>query len=108
MLFSLVLGIVLGALSVVFALQNVTVVTVSFFAWQVTAPLALILLGTILSAVVVVLLVLLPSLIKEAAYVRALRQQMREVEDEFSAYRTTQPIPPGSAAAQSAAREATV
>ena len=107
MLFSLVLGIILGALSVMFALQNVTVVTVSFFAWQITAPLAIILLGTILSAITVTLLVLLPSLISEAIYVKTLKQQKREVEDEFSAYRTSQPIPPASAAARTAAHSAT-
>jgi uncharacterized integral membrane protein len=108
MLFLLILGIILGAVSVVFALQNVTVVTVSFFSWQATAPLAFILLGTILSAVMVTLLVLLPSLIQEAMYVKTLRQQKREVEDEFSAYRTTQPVPPASVAAHAVAHPATV
>ena len=101
MLFLLGLGILLGAISVLFALQNVEVVTVTFFSWQMTAPLALILLGTILSAVIVTLLVLLPSLIQEAIYVKTLKKQRRELEDEFSAYRTTQPVPPGSVAAQS-------
>jgi uncharacterized integral membrane protein len=108
MLFLLVLGILLGATSVIFALQNVTVVTVSFFAWQVTAPLALVLLSTILSAVIVTLLVLLPSLIQEAMYVKTLKKQQRELEKEFSDYRTGQPVPPGSAAAQSVARATTV
>lgn len=108
MLILLILGIILGATSVIFALQNVALVTVSFFSWQVTAPLAFILLGTILSSVTVTLLMLLPSLIQEALYVKALKKQKREVEDEFSAYRTTQPVPPSSAAAHSAATEALV
>ena len=94
MLLSLVLGIVLGALSVIFALQNVTIVTVTFFAWQITAPLALVLLGTILSSITVTLLVLLPSLIQEEMYVRALKRQKREVEDEYSQYRAMQAAPP--------------
>ncbi len=104
MLFLLILGIILGATSVMFALQNVTVVTVSFFAWQVTAPLALILLSTILSSVIVTLLMLLPSLIQEAMYVKTLKLQKREVEDEFSAYRAGQPVPPESAAAHALSR----
>ncbi|MEK7601559.1 MAG: LapA family protein [Patescibacteria group bacterium] len=107
MLFLLILGIVLGALSVLFALQNVAVVTVTFFSWQMTAPLALVLLSTILTAVIVTLLVLLPSLIQEAMYVKALKKQKRELEDEFSAYRTGQPVPPASVAAQTVSRTTT-
>ena len=75
MLFLFILGLVLGAVSVIFALQNVTVVTVTFLAWQVTAPLAFILLGTMMCTVIVVLLMLLPSLIRDEFYVRAIKRE---------------------------------
>jgi putative membrane protein len=84
MILSLMLGIILGAISVIFALQNVTIVTVSFIDWQVTAPLALILLGTLLCGIVMTLLVLIPSLIRDEAYVRALKRQKRETEEELA------------------------
>ncbi len=87
MLFSLILGIILGALTVIFALQNVAVITVSFLAWEITAPLAFVLLGTALSSVVITLLMLIPSLVRDDLYVRTLKKQKREIEDEFAKYR---------------------
>ncbi len=63
MIFSLILGIALGAAAVIFALQNVTIVTVSFFAWQFTGSLALVLIMTVLSGVLAVLLMILPETI---------------------------------------------
>ncbi len=96
MLFLFILGLVLGAVSVIFALQNVTVVTVTFLAWQVTAPLAFILLGTMMCTVIVVLLMLLPSLIRDEFYVRAIKREKRAIEDEFAQYRTTHVPAPGA------------
>ena len=90
MIFSLLLGIVLGGISVVFALQNSEIVTVQFMTDQITAPLAMVLLGTMLSGAVVTLLILLPSVIRDEMYLRAVRRQKREVEDEFAKYRTSQ------------------
>jgi putative membrane protein len=88
MIISLVIGILLGSLSVVFALQNVAMVTVTFLAWQISAPLALVLLGSMLSGVVITLLVSLPSLIRDEMSVKVLRKQKKQLEDELAAYRT--------------------
>lgn len=87
MVISLVVGILLGSLSVVFALQNVAMVTVTFLAWQVTAPLALVLLGSMLSGIVITLLVSLPSLIRDALFVKVLVKQKKQLEDELAACR---------------------
>lgn len=84
MIISLILGILLGALSVIFALQNVAIVTVTFLAWQVSAPLALVLLGSMLSGVVITLLVSLPSLIRDDMYVSVLRGEKRKLEAELA------------------------
>lgn len=92
MVISLVIGILLGSLSVVFALQNVAMVTITFLAWQITAPLALVLLGSMLSGVVITLLVSLPSLIRDALYVKVLLNQKKQLEDELAKYRTPAPI----------------
>ncbi|MDB5238118.1 MAG: hypothetical protein JWM46_388 [Candidatus Kaiserbacteria bacterium] len=88
MIISLVIGILLGSLSVVFALQNVVTVTVTFLAWQITAPLALVLLGSMLSGVVITLLVSLPSLIRDDMYVKVLQKQKKQLEDELATYKT--------------------
>lgn len=92
MIFSLILGIILGGATVIFALQNVTVVTVGLMSWQITAPLAFVLLGTLLCGIVMTLLVLLPSLIRDEMYVKTIKQQKREIEDEFAKFRTANTI----------------
>lgn len=89
-IFSLILGVLLGALSVMFVLQNVAVVTVSFLAWQVTASLALILLATLLSGVIVTLLILLPGLVRDEIQFAALRRQMKEKDVEIERQRQAQ------------------
>ena len=89
MLLSLIVGIILGALAVVFAFQNVAIVTVSFFVWQVTAPLSILILGTVLCGIVLTLLVLLPSVIRDEFYVASIKRQKREAEEELARHRAT-------------------
>jgi len=90
MLLSLIVGIILGAIAVVFAFQNVAVVTVSFFSWQLSASLAIIILGSVLCGIVLTLLVLLPSVIRDELYVAALKRQKRETEEQLARERTAQ------------------
>jgi uncharacterized integral membrane protein len=87
MILSLIVGIILGAIAVIFAFQNVAIVTVSFLAWQITASLAIIILGTVLCGIVLTLLFLLPSVIRDEMYVSALKKQKRETEDELARVR---------------------
>lgn len=91
MLISLIVGIILGAVAVVFAFQNVAVVTVSFFTWQVSASLAIVILGSILCGIVLTLLVLLPSVIRDEIYVAGLKRQKREVEDQLARTKISTP-----------------
>ena len=93
MVFSLLIGIILGALSVIFALQNVAVITVTFLAWQITGPLAIILLATLISGVVITLLVLLPNLLKDDMYLTVLKQQKKELEDELAKHKQASAAP---------------
>ncbi len=92
MLLSLVVGIILGAIAVVFAFQNVAVVTLSFFAWQVSASLAILILGSILCGIVLTLLVLLPSVIRDEFYVASLKRQKRETEEELARVKNSQTL----------------
>jgi putative membrane protein len=95
MLLSLIVGIILGALAVIFAFQNVAVVTVSFLTWQITASLAIIILGTVLCGIILTLLFLLPSVIRDEIYLSTIKKQKREAEDELAKHRTA-PAPSGS------------
>ncbi len=87
MIFSLILGVIVGGLSVIFALQNVTTVTVNFLQWEITASLALVLIGSILCGALVTLLILLPSVIRDQMYLSNLKREKRQVEDEFAKHR---------------------
>lgn len=84
MIFFLILGVLLGAVSVIFILQNVTLVTVMFLDWQITGSLALVLLLAIVCGILMTLLVLLPSLIRDEFYLSAVKRHKKEVEDELA------------------------
>jgi uncharacterized integral membrane protein len=90
MILSFLVGIILGAMAVVFAFQNVAVVTVSFFSWQITASLAIIILAAILCGIVVTLLFLLPSVIRDELYVASIKRQKRETENELARVKSNQ------------------
>lgn len=96
MLLSLIVGIILGAIAVVFALQNIALVTVSFFTWQITAPLSVIILATVLCGIVLTLLVLLPSVIRDEIYVAAVKKQKREAEEELAKVKSSQAPAPAT------------
>ncbi len=85
MIFFLILGILLGALLVIFILQNMLVVTVSFFAWQLTASLALVLFLAVLCGIVITLLMLLPNLIRDDLRLSRASRRAKELEDELAA-----------------------
>ncbi len=84
MIFFLILGIILGAISVVFLLQNITVVTVAFLTWQIQGSLAVVLFLAILCGAIMALLFLLPSFISDALYLSAIKKRKKELEDELA------------------------
>ena len=88
----MVIGVILGALSVIFVLQNVAIITVTFFSWQITGSLALILFSTLVSGIVITLLILLPGLIQDEIYLSVIKKQKKEVEEEFARYKTAQKV----------------
>jgi len=84
MLVFLAAGIILGAVSVIFLLQNVAMVTVSFMTWQISASLAIVLFGALLCGIIIMSLVLIPSLIRDGAYLSSIKRQKRELENELA------------------------
>lgn len=77
-------GLALGILAVIFTLQNVTVITVSFFAWHLTGSLAVILMMTILAGVLIALLMVLPQSIDTYFDVRRLKKEIKRLESELA------------------------
>ena len=83
MLIFFILGLLLGAVAVIFALQNTTIATVTFFSWQITSSMAIILLLSIISGILICLLILLPGSIQTALQFRALRKKTAKLEEEL-------------------------
>jgi len=80
MIFSLILGITLGGVAVIFALQNTTLITVTFFTWQLEGSLALILLLTVSMGILSALLMVLPESIRNVLRYKKLKKPMRSLE----------------------------
>lgn len=60
----LVLALLIAIVAVIFALQNIAVVSITFFAWSVDISLAVALLVSLAAGVVITLLVSIPGRIK--------------------------------------------
>jgi len=83
MIILFIFGLLLGALTVIFALQNIDIITVTFFSWHMTGSLALILLLTIGAGVLVTAMLLLPESIKNYFKVKKLEKQNKNLEEEL-------------------------
>lgn len=76
----LVLALIIAILAVIFALQNTTLVAVTFLAWQFEQSLALVLLLAVAAGVLVGLFTLFPSNIRQRFQLSALRKKVEGVE----------------------------
>lgn len=84
MLFFLLVGAILGGLSVVFVLQNIVPITVTFLYWQIEGSLAVILFLAMMSGVFVTLLFILPGLVRDEFRYSKLKQEKKDVENELT------------------------
>jgi uncharacterized integral membrane protein len=82
MLLFLILGLLLGAASVIFALQNVIPVTVSFFSWQIQGSLSLVILAAVLTGVLTCLFFTIPEMIANHFRFRSMRKENKALADE--------------------------
>jgi uncharacterized integral membrane protein len=83
MIILFILGLLLGIGAVVFALQNTTVITVTFIHWQITGSLSLIILLAILCGVLASLLLFLPESMRSYARYRRLKKANIELENKL-------------------------
>ena len=74
-----ILGLVLGAFTIVFALQNMTNISVVFLAWHIDGSLALILVIAALAGALVCALLTIPGIIQNYIRFSQLRKQNREL-----------------------------
>ncbi|MES3004824.1 MAG: LapA family protein [Patescibacteria group bacterium] len=87
MLVLFIFGLLLGGVAVIFALQNVSIVTVAFFQWQFEGSLAMVLLLAIGCGVLVSLLMILPGSIQTSLKLRNLRKANEKLAEELKKQR---------------------
>jgi uncharacterized integral membrane protein len=78
-----ILGLMVGGVMVIFALQNIELVTVTFFAWQFEGSLALVLLLTTLVGIILTTLLLLPSTVIGYFKLNKLKRVNASLEEEL-------------------------
>lgn len=83
MVIYLILALAVAILAVIFALQNITAVTISFFAWQVSGSLSLVLLLALGIGFLVGVLVMAPSVIRTRVAASGERKQKSTLEKEL-------------------------
>ncbi len=83
----LILALIIAAVAVVFAVQNAMTVTITFFAWKVTGSFSLVLLATLIIGVLIGLLVLAPSAIRNRLTVSSHRKRIGLLEKELDDHR---------------------
>lgn len=78
-----IIGLLLGAVVVIFALQNITIITVAFLGWQFEGTLAWILILAALAGVLMSILISLPGIIKDSISLSHLRRHNKKLEEEL-------------------------
>ena len=77
MILFLIVGMIVGALAVDFAMLNMTPATVNLFAWQFTAPLSLVILGAVALGLTIAALAMLPTAVRESLDAFAYRREVK-------------------------------
>jgi uncharacterized integral membrane protein len=83
MVFFLIIGLVIGGAAVLFVLQNITPVEVSFFSWHLGGSLSVIILLALLTGMLISVLIVLPGLIKAEWQVRRLSKENKKLQDDL-------------------------
>ena len=78
-----IIGLLLGAVVVVFILQNFIPVTVTFLAWQLDGNLAVILIVAVLLGMIISWLLSLPELLKAGHF----RKRAERLEEDLNAHK---------------------
>jgi len=89
MILSLILGFLLGAAALLFALQNTGVTALTFLGWQFESSLALLILIAFAAGALTALLVSLPSALRDGFRIMRLKRENKTLTDEVSRLRSS-------------------
>lgn len=87
MVFTLVLGFILGAATIIFALQNTEVVELMFFSWEFTSPLALVIIFAVAVGGLLGVLASVPASIHKSLTNRRLRRENDQLRENDAVMR---------------------
>ncbi len=79
----LIFSLIIAALATIFAVQNATPTTVTFFIWEFEGSLALILLIALIAGALISLFASMPALIKNKLAVSSLNKKLTKSETEI-------------------------
>ena len=77
----ILLGLLLGAVVIIFALQNPVAITVSFLAWQFSAPLTFVLLAAVASGLLMSSLLSIPDYFRQASRISKLKDKSSKLQE---------------------------
>ena len=83
MIIFFILGLILGGVAVMFALQNSEVIAITFFQWQLEGSLSVILALSILAGILIALFLTIPELINNYIHFRSLKKKNAVLEEEL-------------------------
>lgn len=83
----IIIALLIAIVAVLFALQNLTTVTVTFLFWSIQASLALVLLITLAAGVLISVLASLPGLIRGKLTLSSQKKKLSVLETERNTYR---------------------
>lgn len=84
---SLILGLVLGAAAVIFAIQNITPVSIAFLGWQFEGSVALIIILALIAGLILSILFSIPSFIKNKIHTSKLRSDNAKLQGELEEHK---------------------
>lgn len=101
MVLALILALAFAVLAVIFALQNPTVVTVSFLTYQGEWALALLILLSVGVGIIIGVLVMTPGVLRRAWTIGSLRRKLSELEKalEEQKAKSASAVPPAPSSA---------
>jgi len=88
MILSLLLGFLLGAAALLFALQNTGITALTFLGWQFESSLALLVLIAFGAGALTALLVSLPSALRDGFRIMRLKRENKTLVEELTRAKT--------------------
>ncbi len=90
MILSLFIGFILGAAALLFASQNTEIVSLTYFGWQFSTSLAILVLASVGVGMLISILASLPSVISSSFKIMGLRKTNKTLVQEVEGYRKEQ------------------